>query len=208
MSKKKTVTPFNFEGRFLGYVVKQGYKVKGLRLATASGEYAVKLPKPLRVTLSPTLMPGEWLQLAGQQTWDPKKGTLKLEADSVRLTAPVSQPVEQARSLGAAPVAQEGAIASVPQTRSVQAEKIFVCGKSDCCKRGGKAVTQALEQALSDRQLSDRVTIKATGCMKRCKAGPNLVMPDKTRYSRIRPEEIPTLVDRHFQPALSPTPNS
>ena len=62
----------------------------------------------------------------------------------------------------------------------------MVCQKSDCMKRGGKAVCQALEAALSDRGLEDQVTIKGTGCMKNCKAGPNLVMPDKTRYSRIQ----------------------
>jgi (2Fe-2S) ferredoxin len=50
---------------------------------------------------------------------------------------------------------------------------------------------------LSDRDLT-QVTIKGTGCMKQCKAGPNIVMPDKTRYSRIRPQDIPNLVDKHF----------
>jgi len=50
-------------------------------------------------------------------------------------------------------------------------------------KRGGK-VCQALEAALSAHGLEDKVAIKGTGCMKTA-AGPNLVMPDKTRYSRI-----------------------
>jgi (2Fe-2S) ferredoxin len=35
--------------------------------------------------------------------------------------------------------------------------------------------------------------------MKQCKAGPNVVMPDKTRYTRIDAEEIPTVLDKHFQ---------
>jgi (2Fe-2S) ferredoxin len=34
--------------------------------------------------------------------------------------------------------------------------------------------------------------------MKNCKAGPNLVMPDKTRYSKIKSEQVPALIDRHF----------
>ncbi|BDI17312.1 hypothetical protein ANSO36C_31140 [Nostoc cf. commune SO-36] len=75
---------------------------------------------------------------------------------------------------------------------------ILVCQKSDCMKRGGKALCQALEAALSDRGLEDQVTIKGTGCMKNCKAGPNLVMPDKTRHSRIQAAQVPALMNQHF----------
>jgi (2Fe-2S) ferredoxin len=57
-----------------------------------------------------------------------------------------------------------------------------------------------LQAALGDRGLENEVEIKATGCLKQCKAGPNLVvMPDKTRYSRVQAEEIPELIDKHFQ---------
>jgi (2Fe-2S) ferredoxin len=65
-------------------------------------------------------------------------------------------------------------------------------------KRGGKALCQALESELRNSGLADSVTIKGTGCMKNCKAGPNLVMPDKTRYSRIKAEQVPMLIDKHF----------
>jgi (2Fe-2S) ferredoxin len=84
-----------------------------------------------------------------------------------------------------------------PATKST----ILICQKSDCCKRGGRAVVQALEMALKDRNLADQVRIRATGCMKRCEVGPNLVMPDKTKYSQIHPKEIPSVIDRHFQTA-------
>ena len=57
-------------------------------------------------------------------------------------------------------------------------------------KRGGKALCKALATTISDRGLEEQVTIKATGCMKKCKSGPNLVMPDKTRYSRIQAGQV------------------
>jgi len=38
--------------------------------------------------------------------------------------------------------------------------------------------------------------------MKQCKAGPNLVMPNKTRYSRIAASEIPKIIDQHFPTAI------
>ena len=75
---------------------------------------------------------------------------------------------------------------------------ILVCQKSDCMNRGGKTLCQALEATLSDRGLEDQVTIKGTGCMKNCKAGPNLVMPDKTRYNRIQAAQVPALIDKYF----------
>ena len=34
--------------------------------------------------------------------------------------------------------------------------------------------------------------------MKSCKAGPNLVMPDKTRYKRIQSDQVPQVLDKHF----------
>jgi len=52
---------------------------------------------------------------------------------------------------------------------------------------------------LGDRGLTNQVTIRATGCMKNCKAGANLVvMPDKIRYSHITPSDVPELVEKHF----------
>jgi (2Fe-2S) ferredoxin len=57
---------------------------------------------------------------------------------------------------------------------------------------------QALQTELDDRGLTDHVTIRGTGCMKQCKAGPNLVMPDKSRYTRIRPDQVAGLIDQHF----------
>lgn len=61
----------------------------------------------------------------------------------------------------------------------------------------------ALKTEIGDRGLTDEVAIKPTGCMKRCKAGPNLVMPDKTRYSQIHAQAVPDLLDKHF-----PTPTA
>ncbi len=77
--------------------------------------------------------------------------------------------------------------------------QILVCQKSDCQKRGAGKVCKALSEVLSDRGLQDKVTIKKTGCLKKCKAGPNLViMPNKARYSRVSSAEIPDVIEKHF----------
>ncbi len=180
---------FCLEGRFINFVIKDGYKLKGLLLATSEGECYIKLAKHLRAAFDLRLPPGTWLQVIGYKKHDLKKDKVTLKAERVMA----------ARSeIGRVPVQETPAI-NTPKAKSAKNKAtILVCQKSDCMKRGGKAVCQALEAALSNRGLEDQVTIKGTGCMKNCKAGPNLVMPDKTRYSRIPAAQVPAIMDKHF----------
>ncbi|HEY9622757.1 MAG TPA: (2Fe-2S) ferredoxin domain-containing protein [Crinalium sp.] len=192
MSKHKhdAKTDFQLEGRFLGFAAKDSYKLKYLRLATATGEYVIKIDKELRSTLWRALIPGEWVQVSGYQKGDRDLGTAKLKAYQVTAIPPGST----ATLLPPSAPAQ----APTPKAGTPKAN-ILICQKSDCCKRGGGAVANALQEVLSDRQLTDQVAIKGTGCMKQCKTGPHIVMPDKTRYSGIKPSAIPGIIDKHFQ---------
>lgn len=187
MSKQdKQGSLFHLEGRFLGFGIKDGYKIKYLHIATAEGESTVKLSKESRVSIGGVITPGDWLQVWGEKTVK-SAGEVKLKATRISVASPgqISQPPQPSPAIAKKPA----------QAKS----SILVCQKSDCMKRGGKGVCKALEAALSDRGLTDQVSIRGTGCMKHCKAGPNIVfMPDKTRYSRISAEDIPALVDQHF----------
>jgi (2Fe-2S) ferredoxin len=177
--QSKEVSQFCLEGRFIEFVIKDGYKLKGLLLGTYDGEYYIKLAKDLRYSFDLRLLPGTWLQVVGEKKCDRKAGKVSLKAERVMsATANTSAPTQT----------------QPPKTKAT----ILMCQKSDCMKRGGKTLCQALEAALSDRGLEDQVTIKATGCMKNCKGGPNIVMPDKTRYSRIQADQVPLLMDKHF----------
>lgn len=195
MSKHKhgSDSDFVLEGRFLGFTVKDGYKLKYMRLSTATGEHVIKLDKELRSTLWRTLTPGEWVQVTGYEKQCEKKDKIKLKAYQVTAIAP------GLATLDAPPIAD-----SPKQPKPTPKPTILVCQKSDCCKRGGGAVSQALQAALDDRQLTDQVVIKPTGCMKRCKAGPHIVMPDKTRYSGISPTTVPDIIDKHFHDDQEP----
>lgn len=203
MSKYSQISEFNLEGQFLGFAAEAGYKLKLIRVSTATGEYRVKVPKDLRSLLYRTLVPGVQVQVSGYQKFDSLKGTLKLKADRV---APIAAP-SQRTSLNPVPTAPfvtsplqpiAPVATSTDRPTRIKPATVLVCQKSDCCKRGGNAVARALQAELDERGLSDQVAIRGTGCMKQCKAGPNLVMPDKSRYSRIRPEEVSALVDQHF----------
>lgn len=180
---RKSVSEFSLEGRFLGFVY-EGCKIKRLKLLTAEGEYSIKVAKPLRSTLDPYLKPGTWVSIAGEKKIKLDSGTYKLKAYYLQPAHPNSP--QPSPSLSVKP-------ATPPKAT------ILVCQKSDCCKRGGKEVCQALQKTLQERALDNHVTIKGTGCLKQCKAGPNIViMPDKTRYSRIDASEIPAVIDKHF----------
>ncbi|MBD2446799.1 (2Fe-2S) ferredoxin domain-containing protein [Nostoc sp. FACHB-152] len=186
-------TEFCLEGRFIDFVIKDGYKLKGLKLETSEGEFYVKLAKHLRAAFDLRLPKGTWLQVVGIKKYDNKKGEFTLKAERV-----MAARADLGRS-SVSTALQEPPASNEPKPKPVKAKQtILVCQKSDCWKRGGKGVCQAFEAALSDRGLEDQVTIKGTGCMKNCKAGPNLVMPDKTRYSRIQASQVPALMDKHF----------
>lgn len=174
------VTEFCFEGRFLDFVIKDGYKLKGLLLSTSEGECYIKLAKHLRSAFDLRLPKGTWLQVVGTKQYNAKKDQVTLVAERV-MAASADMGTVTAQSLA--------------KTKPAKTQTILVCQKSDCMKRGGKALCQALESELINHGLENSVAIKGTGCMKNCKAGPNLVMPDKTRYSKVKAEQVPTLID-------------
>ena len=211
----KQVSEFSLEGEILSLIIEDGYKLKYLRICSDRGiEFLVKLCKELRESLSLVLKPGLRVQVAGEKQLNLKNGKLKLKAYSLKLSGSNSDRASQLLELANAPVAFVTSLgatidnnsilshATAAQTVKAPAKtqtKILVCQKSDCQKRGGAAVCKALENALNSRGLEGQVTVQGTGCLKQCKAGPNIVvMPDKTRYSRIALAEIPAIIDKHF----------
>jgi (2Fe-2S) ferredoxin len=188
MSKIKSPTAeFTLVGQLLDFVIKDGYKVKYLRLTVSEREYWIKLPKELRHQLDPQIMPGVWLKISGIQERCLKTGKLKLEADAVHLAASVSDSASE--------------LAAELSTKNKAAKaSILVCQKSSCRQRGGDALCQAIAANLQERGLEDRVQIKKTGCLKQCKQGPNLIiMPDKVKYSYVDSQQVPALLEKHIK---------
>jgi NADH:ubiquinone oxidoreductase subunit E len=130
----------------------------------------------------------------GDKKYDRKTGEVKLKAQQVM----AARRDANRENFPASSCPRVPASSSTDVKAKSAKATILVCQKSDCVKRGADGVCQALQGALRDRGLADQVTIKATGCMKNCKAGPNLVMPDKTRYSRIQATQVPALMEKHF----------
>ena len=209
----KQVSEFNLEGEILSLVIEDGCQLKYLRISTARKvEYLVKLRKELRSFLGPVLTPGLRVKVAGERELNLKNGKIKLKARSLTLAGGNNDRLPEQQDFTSVPgefVTSDSAIGktefSPPEAdrtvkdRAKTQTKILVCQKSDCQKRGAAAVCKALENALNSRGLAEQVTVQGTGCLKQCKAGPNIVvMPDKTRYSRIAPAEVPAIIDKHF----------
>ncbi|MEG4348150.1 (2Fe-2S) ferredoxin domain-containing protein [Microcoleus sp. LAD1_D5] len=210
----KQVSEFSLEGEILGLIVEDGCKLKYLRISNDRGvEFFVKLSKELRSFLLPVLTPGLKVQVVGEKELNLKNGKIKLKARSLKLAqgqndrspelldstnVPVAVGTSNDRAISKSEFSSSTAAQTVKSPAKTQT-KILICQKSDCQKRGAGGVCKALENALNSRGLEDQVTVQGTGCLKQCKAGPVIVvMPDKTRYSRIAPAEVPAIIDKHF----------
>ncbi|WP_293338694.1 (2Fe-2S) ferredoxin domain-containing protein [Microcoleus sp. CAWBG58] len=209
----KQVSEFSLEGEILSLIIEDGYKLKYLRISSdRKVEYLVKLSKELRSFLAPVLTPGLRVLVAGEKELNLKNGKIKLKASSLTLapgdndrspehldsTSVPAGVLTSDGAIGKTEFSSPGAAKTVKAAAKTQT-KILVCQKSDCQKRGGAAICKALENALKARGLEDQVTVQGTGCLKQCKAAPNIVvMPDKARYSRIKPAEVAAIVDKHF----------
>lgn len=171
---------FQLQGQFLGFASDERGKLKYLRLAIENSELQIKAPKESRTFLYRVLQPGDWIEVVGEKKFKLHTGQLKLKAYQVKKL-----------TLNSPETILAGKTSSIPEKA-----KILVCQKSGCLKRGGKGLCKALEAALCSRNLQDRVSIEHTGCLKRCKEAPNMVlMPGKTRLSGMKPDAIATLLE-------------
>jgi (2Fe-2S) ferredoxin len=183
------IAQFRLDGKVI-HVFFEGSKPKCLQLVTPSGLHLVKLSKECR-SFCEQLMPGTTVRVEGYRKQKQKTGELKLKAEQV---TPIAQP-----EYTELPQERSAAQNQSKKTKTKKPAKILVCQKSDCRKRGGTAICHALQAELEQRGLQEQVEIKMTGCLKRCKAGPNIVvMPDKAPYSRVRPNAVAKLVNQHF----------
>jgi (2Fe-2S) ferredoxin len=211
----KLVSQFCLEGDILELQFKNGHKLKSLKiLIGAKEEIWIKISQKLRGSLGNVLKLGLRVQVMGVKKINWTKGKIKWKADRVIQVGIFSSVnneifsdsplinVERKLELLEEKVDRVSAVCRVsqmPVSSSQEQTKILVCQKSDCQKRGGKAVCQALQAMIESRGLEEQVKIKETGCLKLCKVAPNLIiMPDKVRYSRVDINQVSDLLDRHF----------
>lgn len=170
------------KGQYAGAYRSDKGKIKGLLLQAGGAEYTIKLPKYLRPMLVRDLAPGEFIQV-----WAYPEGD-RWRAVNI-LTLPECEAVALRKQWGdLAPVAD---LAQPKQKRMC----IEVCSKGTCFKQGGRQIYHALQDAVDGNPDLAHVSIKATGCMKACKQGPNLRLPNGKMLHRTSPAEALARLD-------------
>lgn len=161
------------KGKYVGAFRSSKGKLKGLRLESGGQEYTIKLPKYLRPILVRELVPQTFVQVWAYPDEDIWRGINVLplsEAEARSLHVEASTPQ-------ATPVPQE--------TRS-KTVRIQVCSKGKCFKQGGRAIWQTLKAEAEANPHLQNIVVESTGCMKACKAGPNMrILPRGTVLSNL-----------------------
>lgn len=179
------ISSFTVTGRLEDLTTKSKDSIKNFKLVTEHGEYQIKVAKEIRTKLGKKLQDGCVVKVTGMRKH--KKGEVKYKAYKIELLGKpaIEKTVTQSAN---------SAVATKPKA------KVLFCQKSTCWKkRGGRVACETLKAQLQSRGIADRVEVKTVGCLKQCKKAPNLVvMPDKARYSKVKPEQISSLIEEHL----------
>jgi len=184
MGYKQNKQQFNLVGNLKGYIFKDGYKLKYLRLEVDNIEYWIKVRKEHQEQLKYLTQEGVEIKVTGEYELCHKTGKMKLKADDI-------ETFNSNLTINTAP------------KQKVKQASILICEKSSCWRRGGASLYAELKENLAENGLNEQVKVKTTGCLKKCKHGPNLVfMPDRAHYSRVTTEEVKELLEEHIYTAL------
>ncbi len=85
-------------------------------------------------------------------------------------------------------------------------KQVFVCatpGEGRCGAKGGAELLEAFRTEVERAGFSPSVVLR-NACTRRHHEGPVVfVYPDDVWYTRVTPEEVPDIVERHLTPAPS-----
>ena len=197
--------PFGLVGEFLGFILDKQDQPRCLRLMWLGQEVMIKVAKYLRDDRYDGWIPGMQVEVWGTQKFSKKKTHIKFNAHRMSLrssASPIANNIVPSRGAVVTSVATKAPIAKIasnPKPANIKPAIIKVCGKPDCMKQGGKALCKTLDKALSSGEWDPSIQVQFTGCMGKCSQGPNLVvMPDKKRYSNVTVQDIPKVLNQHF----------
>jgi len=188
MSKvDKLVSSFNLKGQ-LTKIYRHKNQIKRIKLNTDDGHYWIKISKKLRAKVA-HISCGLQLELEGKSKQKHKKGKVKYKAQMITFIPQdkVNNPDIKKETISLLPIFDNRTKAKV------------ICQKSNCWNQGGRKVYETLESVLNDINLSEQISIKKSGCLKKCKRAPNLVMlPDKVHYTKVKSKQIKSFVHKHL----------
>jgi NADH-quinone oxidoreductase subunit F len=84
---------------------------------------------------------------------------------------------------------------SLLQDRDPQQLCITVCGGTGCTTSGSTRVADAFRREIKNQGLSEKVTVKTTGCHGFCERGPVIVIkPRGIFYQKVKPEDVSEII--------------
>ena len=76
---------------------------------------------------------------------------------------------------------------------------VLVCGGTGCTSSGSNQLIERFEEQIAKHGLDKEVKVVRTGCFGLCEAGPVVIVyPEGTFYSRIKVEDVDTIVAEHL----------
>ncbi len=77
-------------------------------------------------------------------------------------------------------------------------KKMIVISSGTCGQaRGSKKIIEAFESEIEKRNLSEKVSIKITGCHGFCELEPNVIIyPEAIFYKNLEPKNVPTIIEQ------------
>jgi hypothetical protein len=170
------------KGQYSGAYRSDKGKIKGLLLQAGKAEFTVKLPKYLRPMLVRELAPGDFVQV-----WAYPEGNRWRAINVLPLPQCEAETLRQ----------QWGDLAPAPEPIQASPKRmcVEVCTKGKCYKQGGHQIYNALQEAVDRDPALAHVAIKGTGCMKACKQGPNLRLPNGRMLHGASPAEALARLD-------------
>lgn len=181
------ISQFTITGELTDLEAKSKDCIKTLYLVSERGEYTIKVAKELRKKLNTKLKPGYSIEVTGIRKNEIHKQKISYKAYNIKLLRK--------------PVSETAKSPSSKKVTAIPKAKVLFCQKSTCWKNGGRAAFQCMKEELENKGIAERVEMKTVGCLKQCKKAPNIViMPDKARYSRVKPKQVSNLVEKHLIP--------
>ena len=74
---------------------------------------------------------------------------------------------------------------------------IAICCGTGCLAHGTRHLVERFQQELADRRLTEKISLRRTGCHGFCERGPMVVIhPQKIFYQRIKTDDVPEIIDK------------
>ncbi len=160
-----------------------------------SSTQQILLGSDLRKMMYRYLEPQDWVRIVGNQVMDRRSGQLIWKANEISKLSSQQAHQLQASQLQASQLQASQSQASQSQLpKTAKPTRVLICQKSSCRQRGSGAVAQAIEGAIAQANHSQPIDLRATGCLKRCEAGPHVVMLPGGSYSQVTPAEGRSLI--------------